>query len=83
MAERKEKSRIEESHYNILKKVAEAHPNSGVSLEDLMVVYSMESDSGKDDDMNEEDALEHFYYNIAGSYVGDYTPIYIWEYQCE
>tara|TARA_R100001086_G_C11747847_1_gene234424 strand:+ start:475 stop:738 length:264 start_codon:yes stop_codon:yes gene_type:complete len=33
-----------------------------------------------DDDMNEEDALEHFYYNIAGSYVGDYTPIYIWEY---
>ena len=36
-----------------------------------------------DDDMNEEEALEHFYYNIAGSYVGDYTPIYIWEYQCE
>ena len=33
-----------------------------------------------DDDMNEEEALEHFYYNIAGSYVGDYTPIYIWEY---
>jgi len=33
-----------------------------------------------DDDMNEEDALEHFYYNISGSYVGDYTPIYIWEY---
>ena len=33
-----------------------------------------------DDDMNEEDALEYFYYNIAGSYVGDYTPIYIWEY---
>ena len=25
-----------------------------------------------DDDMNEEDALEHFYYNISGSYVGDY-----------
>ena len=36
-----------------------------------------------DDDMNEEDALEHFYYNIAGSYVGDYTPIYIWEYKCD
>ena len=31
--------------------------------------------------MSQEDALEHFYYNIEGSYVGDYTPIYIWEYR--
>lgn len=46
------------------------------------MVYSIEKILAilKDDDMNEEDALEHFYYNIAGSYVGDYTPIYIWEY---
>ena len=46
------------------------------------MVYSIEKILAilKDDDMNEEEALEHFYYNIAGSYVGDYTPIYIWEY---
>jgi hypothetical protein len=26
--------------------------------------------------MDEEDALEHFYYNVEGSYVGDKTPIW-------
>ena len=30
-----------------------------------------------DDDMTYEDALEHFYYNIDGAYVGKYTPIFI------
>lgn len=30
-----------------------------------------------DDGMTEEDALEHFYYNIKGAYVGEKTPIYI------
>jgi hypothetical protein len=53
MDEKKNKSTIKEEHYNILKKVAEAHPNSGVSLRDLMVVYSMESDSGQDSTMND------------------------------
>ena len=27
-------------------------------------------------DMNEEDALEHFYYNVSGSYMGEKTPIW-------
>jgi hypothetical protein len=27
--------------------------------------------------LEEEDALEHFYYNIAGSYVGKRTPMFI------
>jgi hypothetical protein len=27
-------------------------------------------------DMSEEDALEHFYYNVSGSYVGEQTPIW-------
>lgn len=31
-------------------------------------------------DMSEEDALEHFYYNIHGSYVGDQTPIWCFDY---
>ena len=47
------------------------------------VVYSIEKilEILQKDDMSQEDALEHFYYNIEGSYVGDYTPIYIWEYK--
>ena len=27
-------------------------------------------------DMTEEDAAEHFWYNVAGSYVGEKTPIW-------
>jgi|TARA_R110000803_G_scaffold197310_1_gene260788 hypothetical protein len=27
--------------------------------------------------MSQEDAIEHFDYNIAGSYVGDKTPIFV------
>ena len=27
-------------------------------------------------DMSEEDALEHFNYNVRGSYVGEKTPIW-------
>jgi hypothetical protein len=34
-----------------------------------------------DQEMTTEEALEHFYYNIAGAYVGDYTPIFIFTYQ--
>tara|TARA_R110002051_G_C8587665_1_gene478287 strand:+ start:454 stop:723 length:270 start_codon:yes stop_codon:yes gene_type:complete len=46
------------------------------------MVYSIEKilEILQKDDMSEEDALEHFYYNIEGSYVGDYTPLYIFEY---
>ena len=49
------------------------------------MVYSIEKILKilQDDNMTDEEALEHFYYNIAGSYVGDYTPIYIWEYKCD
>jgi hypothetical protein len=28
-------------------------------------------------DMNEEDAWEYFHYNVAGSYVGESTPVYL------
>jgi hypothetical protein len=27
-------------------------------------------------EMSEEDALEHFSYNVSGAYVGDKTPIW-------
>jgi len=28
------------------------------------------------EDMTEEDALEYFYYNVSGAYVGEKTPIW-------
>jgi len=30
-------------------------------------------------DMNETDAMEHFTYNVSGGYVGDKTPIWVWD----
>ena len=30
-----------------------------------------------EDDMSQEDAMDHFYYNTVGAYVGEKTPIYI------
>lgn len=30
--------------------------------------------------MTEEDALEHFYFNVAGAYVGELTPIWCQDY---
>jgi hypothetical protein len=30
------------------------------------------------DDMTMEDAMEFFSFNIAGAYVGEMTPLYIW-----
>tara|TARA_R100000995_G_scaffold66643_1_gene35389 strand:+ start:2245 stop:2487 length:243 start_codon:yes stop_codon:yes gene_type:complete len=30
-------------------------------------------------EMTEEDALEHFTYNVSGSYVGEKTPIWCWD----
>lgn len=31
------------------------------------------------DKMTEEEAVEHMDYNVVGSYVGEYTPIFIQE----
>jgi hypothetical protein len=30
-------------------------------------------------DMSEEDAIEHFYFNVSGSYVGDKTPVWCFD----
>tara|TARA_R100000935_G_scaffold15629_1_gene31249 strand:- start:346 stop:606 length:261 start_codon:yes stop_codon:yes gene_type:complete len=32
-----------------------------------------------EEEMNEEDALDYFMYNVCGSYVGDLTPIWCWD----
>lgn len=30
-------------------------------------------------DMSEENAMEHFSFNVSGSYVGEKTPIWCWD----
>jgi len=32
-----------------------------------------------EEDMSEEDAMEHFTYNVSGGYVGEKTPIWCWD----
>jgi hypothetical protein len=43
------------------------------------VVYSVEKciEILKSEDMTEEEAFEHFEFNVAGSYVGEQTPLWI------
>tara|TARA_R100001460_G_scaffold3545_6_gene10752 strand:+ start:37 stop:372 length:336 start_codon:yes stop_codon:yes gene_type:complete len=32
----------------------------------------------RDDEMTREDAIEHFEFNIGGSYVGERTPVFVY-----
>lgn len=51
----------------------------GVDQSSGRVIYSVERCLNIlciDDDMDIEDAIEHFEYNVRGSYVGDKTPIW-------
>ena len=52
----------------------------GVDDDRMIIVYSTKKILSiliEEDDMSYEDALEHFYYNIKGSYVGEKTPLFI------
>ena len=51
----------------------------GVSTKEI-VIYSIPKilEILKKDGMDEDEALEFFYYNIEGAYVGEKTPIYMW-----
>tara|TARA_R110000850_G_scaffold30939_6_gene85504 strand:+ start:37 stop:279 length:243 start_codon:yes stop_codon:yes gene_type:complete len=31
----------------------------------------------RDDEMSEEDAIEHFEFNMIGAYVGEHTPVFL------
>ena len=44
---------------------------------DIHIIIKILTDEG----MTTEEALDHFYYNIAGAYVGDHTPIFIFTYK--
>jgi hypothetical protein len=52
----------------------------GVDDDKMILVYSTKKVLSiliEVDEMSYEDALEHFYYNIKGSYVGEKTPLFI------
>jgi len=52
----------------------------GVEERSMRLVYSTEKCIDilvKEERMEYEDALDYFYYNVSGSYVGEQTPIFI------
>lgn len=52
----------------------------GVEENSMRVIYSTDKCMKiLRQDMNEEDAIEYFYYNIHGAYVGEKTPIWCWD----
>jgi len=52
----------------------------GVEENDMRLIYSVSKCIEiLCRDMNEEDAMEHFTYNVSGSYVGEKTPIWCWD----
>lgn len=50
----------------------------GICTREYRLIYSMAKviDILMAEGMTEEDALEHYYYNVAGSWVGEKTPIF-------
>ena len=55
----------------------------GLEANSMRLVYSIEKciDILMQDEMTEEDAIEHMDYNVIGAYVGEQTPIFIYTFQ--
>jgi hypothetical protein len=53
----------------------------GVDLETMRTMYNSLKiiDILIEDSISYEDALDHFYCNITGAYVGEKTPIFLYE----
>lgn len=51
----------------------------GIEENSIRLVYSKSKviEILMSEDMTEEDALEHYYFNIVGAYVGEKTPIFV------
>ncbi len=53
----------------------------GIDDESMRIIYSMKKCIEiLTESMNEEEALEYFYYNVKGSYIGERTPIWCMDY---
>jgi len=76
---------------NILEEILENYPEDnflvadglneaviGLDEQSMRLVYSVSKCISilKQDGMTEEEALEHFSYNVSGAYVGEQTPIW-------
>jgi hypothetical protein len=76
---------------NILEEILENYPDDnflvadglneaviGLDEQSMRLVYSVSKCISilKEDGMTEEEALEHFSYNVSGAYVGEQTPIW-------
>jgi len=52
----------------------------GVDESSMRIIYSVSKCIDiLMEDMEAEDALEHFSYNVSGAYVGEKTPIWCWD----
>jgi hypothetical protein len=75
----------------ILNEILEAYPDDsfltadgfsdaviGLDEQSMRLVYSVSKCIAilKEEGMTEEDALEHFSFNVSGAYVGEQTPIW-------
>ena len=79
---------------NILKTIKETYPHDefliadgfneaiiGVDETTMRVIYSVTKCLDiLMKDMDEEEALEYFEFNVSGAYVGEKTPIWCWDY---
>lgn len=53
----------------------------GVEESSMRLIYSVKKCIEiLTEDMSEEDAMDHFAYNVQGSYVGEQTPIWCEDY---
>jgi len=52
----------------------------GIDEREMRVIYSVRKCIEiLTRDMSEEDAIEHFNYNVSGAYVGEKTPIWCYD----
>ena len=78
----------------ILESLIEIYPNEelliadgfdeaviGIEENTMRIIYSVSKclEIIEANGMPEEEALEHFYFNVHGSYVGDKTPIFCFD----
>jgi hypothetical protein len=63
--------------------IAEGFDEAIIGIEEftMRIIYSVTKclEIIEAEGMPEEDALEHFYYNVQGSYIGDKTPIFCFD----
>ena len=76
--------KIVENFYEYGFLIADGFDEAVIGYEEnsMRIIYSVSKciDILMKDGMSEINALEYFTYNVSGSYVGDKTPIWCWDY---